>query len=149
MSATQSPAFARQTWDQKRAAAAWDRIRAVRKMKEGDARDYARAAKQASTRILTGGLGQALAFLLAKAAGDEGSPLRQLYDDLSSWVLNGRGIRARGDHLLDGIIHGDAAFLRRATDETLAYLGWLTRFAEAEGLYKDSEHAGGTDDARN
>lgn len=147
MSTTQSPASPRQTWDQKRAAAAWERIRAV-EINESDAKNYARAAKQTSTRILTGGLGQALAFLLAKAAGDKKSPLRQLYDDLSAWVLTGRGIRASGDHLLDGIIHGDSIFLRRATDETLAYLGWLTRFAEAKGLYKDSDYAGGDDDAR-
>ena len=27
----------------------------------------------------------------------------------------------------------DSDFLRRATDETIAYLQWLNRFAEAEG----------------
>lgn len=142
MSAPEGAAPARQTWDQKRATAAWDRIRAVQILKEGEARDYARAAKQTSTRILTGGLGQALAFLLAKAAGSKQSPLRRLYDDLSGWVLTGRGISSNGEHLLDGILHGDTLFLRRATDETLAYLGWLIRFAEAEGLYKGNASGG-------
>lgn len=148
MSAATPASTPRQTWDQRRAADAWQRITGLKNAGGADPREYARAAKQTSTRILTAGLGQALAFLLAKAAGKPKSPPRRLYDDLSAWVLAGRGVTARGEHLLDSILNGDSVFLRRATDETLAYLGWLTRFAEAEGLYEDNQNTGGSDDAR-
>ena len=40
----------------------------------------------------------------------------------------------RDDALLLAIIYGNSDFLRRATDEVLAYLLWLNRFAEAENL---------------
>ena len=43
----------------------------------------------------------------------------------------------RARDLLEQIVNGDSNFLRRATDETLAYLQWLNRFAEAEGLTED------------
>ena len=36
------------------------------------------------------------------------------------------------DSLMESIIHGDSEFMRRATDEALAYLQWLNRFAEAQ-----------------
>ncbi len=41
---------------------------------------------------------------------------------------------ANPKHLLESIIKGDSEFLRRATDEVIAYLQWLNRFAEANGL---------------
>ncbi len=34
--------------------------------------------------------------------------------------------------LIERIVAGNATFLQFATDEVLAYLQWLTRFAEAE-----------------
>jgi CRISPR-associated protein Cmr5 len=40
---------------------------------------------------------------------------------------------------LERIVQGNSDFLRRATDEVLAYLLWLNRFAEAEGLTEGEE----------
>jgi len=40
---------------------------------------------------------------------------------------------------MQNIMRGDAVFLRRATDETLAYLQWFNRFAEAELPSKDKD----------
>lgn len=121
--------------EQKRAKNAWD---AVKRMKNGsfsdtDRKDYGSAVKKLSMRILTSGLGQALAFLNAKKGDKKG--LNQAFSDVSDWITKGRKIPAKmPDNLLDSIVHGDSNFLRRATDESLAYLQWLTRFAEAEDL---------------
>ena len=40
----------------------------------------------------------------------------------------------KDEALLLAVIQGNSDFLRRATDEVLAYLLWLNRFAEAEKL---------------
>ena len=134
------------TLDQRRAHHAWGAIRSFGKndMKDTkftygeDAEEYAREAKKLPTRIMASGLGQALAFILAKAQAKKKN-LTRLHDHLTDWVICKRPMTAKNSKsLLVSIIEGDAAFLRRATDEVLAYLLWLNRFAEAEGLMKDN-----------
>lgn len=124
---------ASQTLDQRRAAHAWEAIQQLRaNPKQSQREEYAGEAKKLPIRIMTSGLGQALAFLLAKAK-DKKPNLRQLHDDLTDWTLQHRGIRgAVRQSLLGSVIQGDSDFLRQATDEVLAYLQWLNRFAEAE-----------------
>jgi CRISPR-associated protein Cmr5 len=143
MSTTESVA---KTLDQRRAHHAWEAIisQAVREDKDGRrqyderAKEYAREARKLPVRIMASGLGQALAFILAKAK-DKKPNLRKLHDDLTDWVIKQRPIEAENpDSLLESILEGDADFLRRATDEALAYLQWLIRFAEAEGLTEDT-----------
>jgi CRISPR-associated protein Cmr5 len=138
MSGTSKP-----TLDQRRASHAW---KAITGLKEGGkygekAKEYAREAKKLPMRIKASGLGQALAFILAKAK-DKKPKLKKLHDDLTEWVIRERPMKAEDtSSLMLSIIHEKATsdFLRRATDETLAYLQWLNRFAEAEGLTEDSE----------
>jgi CRISPR-associated protein Cmr5 len=130
---TQAKADTRQTLDQRRARHAWDAVQRA-KQKQGhhhdqDPEKFEDQAKKLPTRIMAAGLGQALAFLKAKnyAPG--------LLAELTEWI--GERIppdRAGSKDLLERIIEGDSDFLRRATDEALAYLVWLKRFAEAEGL---------------
>ncbi len=135
------------TLDQRRANHAWGMIQGVLKqypprlVKENgkekrvpheQAKRYGGQAKKLPTRIMAAGLGQALAFLKAKdyAPG--------LLAELSAWI--GNRIPPKQDErteLLERIVKGDSDFLRRATDEALAYLVWLNRFAEAEGLTDD------------
>ena len=130
----------KQTVDQRRAAHAWKAITSLatlegtqRKYGE-DAKEYAREAKKLPTRILSSGLGQALSFILAKAKAKKPN-LSKLHDHLTDWVIRERPIPAKKpDSLLESILEGDSDFLRRATDEALAYLQWLNRFADAEGL---------------
>lgn len=120
-----------QTLDQRRAAHAW---KAITDLKSEDAAEYGREAKKLPVRIQTAGLGQALAFLCAKAK-DRKPSLKKLHEDLGDWVIKKRPIRATDPQsLLLSVVHGDADFFRRATDEALAYLQWLNRFAEAEGI---------------
>ncbi len=128
---------------QRRARHAW---KAVERIKEENWKDhYGREAKKLPVRIMASGLGQALAFLCARAERDEGGSGRgpafhQLHQDLSDWILNHRKLaRGNSQNLLQSIVFGDSVFVRQATDEVLAYLEWLNRFLEAEGIGKGEE----------
>lgn len=137
------------TLDQRRARHAWEVVREQVKLRDvgkkpEDAADYGREARKLPVRIVASGLGQALAFLYSKAK-EKKPGLRALLADLTEWVIVQRllpGANGR-ERLLENIIHGDAMLLRQATDETLAYLRWLNRFAEAEQLVKPEDLAQG------
>ncbi len=138
------------TLDQRRARHAWEaaaRIKARSGRKTDSAGEsrrgmepgvsgtsYAREAKRLSVRILTAGLGHALAFLKAKSGAANEALLR----DVADWVLDkrvrpdSRSERPRADALIEAIVQKDGTFLQTTTDEALAYLQWLTRFTEAE-----------------
>jgi len=123
------------TLDQRRARHAWEAIQRLKQeCSESACKEYAGEAKKLPIRIMASGLGQALAFVLSKAT-DKKPNLKRLHKDLTAWILKERCLPGRApDSLLESVVRGDATFLRRATDETLAYLQWLNRFAEAEGL---------------
>jgi|HubBroStandDraft_1064217.scaffolds.fasta_scaffold361139_2 CRISPR-associated protein Cmr5 len=143
MSAADKPAAAeRQTLDQRRARHAWERVEEQDRGEKERAKEYAREARKLPTRIMASGLGQALVFLHAKAK-DKKRGLASLLKDLTDWVIGQRlGERAKvKESLLESVVQGDSAFLRRATDETLAYLQWLNRFAEGKGLTDGEEAA--------
>lgn len=130
------------TLDQRRAKHAWQSVTSLRDRerdgKYGDnAKEYAREAKKLPMRIMTAGLGPALAFILAKAKNKRQN-IKKIHEHITDWVINGYPIEAKKKgSLMESILDGDSCFLRRATDETLAYLQWLNRFAEAEGLTDD------------
>lgn len=141
---------------QQRAAHAWAVIKKIEtcpaEAKDFDAhakkKDFGSHAKKLPMRIRAAGLGQALAFVRAKAKAKEKEGKRKeglvlLLQAVGGWVLprlkpdgdiTGTPALASDDALIDAILGGDSIFLRRATLETLAYLEWLNRFAEAEGL---------------
>lgn len=129
---------ARPTLDQRRAKHAWE---AVQKFLDAhkddeDRKKFGNHAKKLPTRILTSGLGQALAFLEAKREAPA------LVEALNDWIDQRRKAPTEDRRLMVRVIDGDADFLRFATAESLAYLQWLTRFAEAQKL----TDAGGTSD---
>lgn len=127
-----------QTLDQRRAAHAWNAIATLKQCGENERKEYAGEAKKLPIRIMTSGLGQALAFLLAKAK-DKKPNLTLLHEHLTDWSLRERGLPGPiGRSLLESVIKGNSDFLRQATDEVLAYLQWLNRFAEAEGMRDDT-----------
>lgn len=125
----------RPTLDQRRAHHAWQAVQNAKAKigphSEQDPKKFGGQAKKLPVRIMASGLGQALGFLKAKdyAPG--------LLSELSDWVLVKRSSQqhqSQGVDLLQRIIQDNSDFLRRATDESLAYLQWLNRFVEAEGL---------------
>lgn len=121
-----------QTLDQRRAQHAWGAVQNIKNTLEKKAqKHYQGEAKKMPVRIMTAGLGQALAFIVAKSKGTK-SALGQLHIDLSDWVIVKRPMQASKDNLLESVVHGSSDFLQQATNETLAYLSWLNRFLEAE-----------------
>lgn len=135
-----------QTLDQRRANHAWKSIEAVKRLPRSQGKEYGGHAKKLPMRIMAAGLGQALAFLLAKA-GDPASPkhkahIKLVHDHLSEWVIKLRPMNTvHPDSLVQSLVQGNSEFLRRATDEVMAYLLWLNRFAEAEGLTDEGDDA--------
>lgn len=136
--------------EQRRAEHAWKVVATFVEQSNGKTvikpggKQFGTQAKRLPVRILTAGLGQALAFLHAKKTAS------RLLTALGDWVLDKRADpesrRPEPDEtaLLRAIIAGDTdrdqrIDLRRATDETLAYLQWLNRFAEAEGLTDETD----------
>ena len=121
------------TLDQRRANHAWQAVQRAEKRdgahKPQEPKKFGGQAKKLPVRIMASGLGQALAFLQAKdyAPG--------LVAELSEWIATRVPPKASEPRdLLERVIQGESDFLRRATDEVLAYLQWLNRFAEARGL---------------
>ena len=117
----------RKTLEQKRAAHAWKQVLEVKKGTKDEKKSFMTQIKKTPIRIVSAGLGQALAFLQAKGYAPH------LRNALTDWTNRRLGKDGNKD-LLQRIIHGDSEFLRRATAESLAYLEWMVRFAEAEGL---------------
>ncbi len=86
--------------------------------------------------ILSDGLAQTLAFLLAKGKADSTKPHTAAYEHLSVWVC--QRINADQD-LLQWVLNESSADYRRAASEALAYLHWLRRFVEAKDWRSDEE----------
>ncbi|MCX7683498.1 MAG: type III-B CRISPR module-associated protein Cmr5 [Anaerolineae bacterium] len=118
-----------QSLEQKRAAAAWERVVYVRDHGQGYAKKYGQLAKSAPADIQANGLGQTLAFWRAKTKEEHS---QALFKDVSDWVKQQLGLPAQKT-LLEWIMQ-DARTdeYRRATAEAIAFLNWLKRFAEAE-----------------
>jgi CRISPR-associated protein Cmr5 len=112
--------------EQKRAAAAWIDVSAV-KSQLYEAK-YRTLVKGAMADIQTNGLGQTLAFWAAKKEDHH----KTLLKHISVWVKSQLRIVSPND-LLPWVIQ-DATIdsYRRATSEAMAFLSWLKRFAEAE-----------------
>lgn len=131
--------MSRKTIDQRRAEHAWATVNMALELDEASKKKFGSQVKKLPARIVTSGLGQALAFLKAKGY----APL--LLRRLGDWVLDkrarpeSRNPEPEDKALLDKIVREDSDFLRRATEEVLAYMLWVNRFAEAAGLAKDEE----------
>jgi CRISPR-associated protein Cmr5 len=131
--------MAAKTIDQRRAEHAWATVGQALGLDKAGQKKFGGQAKKLPARAVTSGLGQALAFLKAKNY----SPL--LLKRTGDWVLDKRGNPSSrnpepgDDALLHRIVHGDSDFLRRATDEVLAYMLWVNRFAEANGLSEEED----------
>lgn len=124
------------TLQQRRAALAWSQIEAT------DKRDYKNKygslVRGLPAMIQTDGLGQTLAFLLAKAKGSSNSEHGAAYNHLSEW-LGANEQFGFGKDAFVWLLKQDSDVYRQAAAEAQAYLGWLKRFAEAKGWKADGE----------
>jgi CRISPR-associated protein Cmr5 len=146
------------TLEQRRAAKAWAHVQAVPKGKRGE---YRALVRKATAMVKINGLGQTLAFLLDKAGKsaedirkDDKNELNEnalLYKQLEEWLVEddsganllisdreGKTLKAEipwankeKRTLIERILSNDSTIYRLVSEEALAYLGWLKRFAEA------------------
>jgi CRISPR-associated protein Cmr5 len=116
-----------QTLQQKRAAHAWGCIEQVPAKIQ---KKYGSLVRGLPALVQSDGLGQTLAFLKAKGGGKPDKEHTVAYNHIAQWVSQELG--AQGD-LLKWLLERSTTEYRRATAETLAYLSWLKRFAEAKG----------------
>jgi CRISPR-associated protein Cmr5 len=116
--------------ERQRADVAWQNIQAVKTQSyEGK---YGSLARKMPTLIQINGLAQTLAFL--KSKGKEHH--NEAFNHLSNWFCSRFNWNSDTD-LLNQVIHMDSPIYRLATNEALAFLQWLKRFAEAELTSED------------
>ncbi len=117
--------------EQQRAKKAWELVSAI---PAGDKMDkYASLAKTAPVMILTNGLGQTLAFVISKSK--KGNEYSAIFEHLDTWLSENvawsGSISGKGK-LMERIINDNSQIYRIATEEALAFLGWIKRFAGAK-----------------
>lgn len=116
-----------------------------------DPQDYRRRVENLPALILTNGLGQTLAYLLADSHKPENGAARQVASDLAQYLMVERKIYSPEKHneperavaLLEAIVNGNRDELRRATDEALAFLVWWKKLVRAFIQKKPASDSGG------
>ena len=123
-----------QTLEQKRAASAWEVVKSVKEQPQDDfKKKYSGLARSMPAMMQNAGLGQALAFLRAKDKGKKLTAEWVFYCHLSTWIHEQNQTQAIGESgLLEWLIKQTSEQYRQVTAETIGYLRWLKRFAEAE-----------------
>lgn len=122
-----------QSLEQERASHAWKAVRDVKEHHKDFEKKYKPIAAGSAADIQINGLGQTLAFWIAKANSKK-PQYKALYDHVSSWVrerLKKEDIAMPDNDLLEWLIStATTSQYRRTTAEASAYLLWLKRFAE-------------------
>lgn len=135
-----------QTLEQRRASRAWAHVQSVPKQGKLP-ENYRSLVHKAPAMIKMNGLGQTLAFLLAqekKSAEDIQKVVEYnqlgadglLYKHLEEWLVKEAPIpwtsSSQGkDTLIERILAEDSVVYQLVSEEAMAYLGWLKRFAQA------------------
>lgn len=105
--------------------------------------NYLAYVKALPANVRSLGLGQALAFALAKAEGNLEKPYGLLYRHIAAWLCT-RPIYTDAlpkpipQNFMEKLTHGTQDQYLHAQIETMAYLEWLKKFAVAK-LLKGNE----------
>jgi CRISPR-associated protein Cmr5 len=100
-------------------------------------KEYKSYARKIPTMILSNGLGQTLAFVKAKS--EKGNAYDLIYKQLTEYIESENTIRITPEDkkeliekndLVEWVISCDSSKYRYITQEILAFLNWLKRFAE-------------------
>lgn len=118
-----------QTLQQRRAASAWQQIAEIDGKDDKTRKEYGSLVRGLPAMIVGNGIGPTLAFLQAKAGGDQNKPHAFAYRHLAAWISG--EMTVNGD-LLPWLVQQSSVEYRLVTAEALAYLQWLKRFAEAK-----------------
>jgi CRISPR-associated protein Cmr5 len=125
-----------QTLQQRRAASAWKQVEDTGRQDYKN--KYGSLVRGLPAMIQTDGLGQTLAFLLAKAKGNRNSEHWAAYEHLSAWLGADKQF-GFGRDMFEWLLKQDSDTYRQAAAEAQAYLSWLKRFVEAKGWKADEE----------
>jgi len=102
-------------------------------------KNYRSYVKKIPTMILSNGLGQTLAFIKSKSKKENAYKL--IYEQLTEYMRSPYTTRMQmpedKKELIDWVISCDSEKYRYITQEILAFLNWLKRFAE--GLIEEEE----------
>ncbi|MDD2919541.1 type III-B CRISPR module-associated protein Cmr5 [Rhodoferax sp.] len=109
--------------------------------------NYLAYVKALPANIRSLGLGQSLAFALAKAEGDLDKPYGLLYSHVTGWLCKRLifGSDATPENFMVKLTAGNQDKYLRAQIEAMAYLEWLKKFAVAK-LKKPEGNAAGADE---
>jgi CRISPR-associated protein Cmr5 len=102
-------------------------------------KNYRSYVKKIPTMILSNGLGQTLAFIKSKS--EKGNAYKLIYEQLTEYMRSPYTTRMQmpedKKELVEWVISCDSEKYRYITQEILAFLNWLKRFAE--GLIEEEE----------
>lgn len=123
--------------EKRRAKRAWELVKNV---PDNIIQEYSSLAKSSPVMILTNGLGQTLAFFISKSKGENEYSL--LYNHLDQWLSKNVvwSTSNTAKELIERVINEPSQGYRMATEEALAFLSWIKRFAGA----KAPDEEGGT-----
>lgn len=115
-----------QTLDQRRAAHVLERVRQNAPL----GKEHKSTVESLPSMLMASGLGPTLAFLKAKGS----SVHNWTYETLSHWLKECKEIpwSSNKPDLLDRLCNESSFVYRTATQEALAYAGWLKRVVRAE-----------------
>jgi CRISPR-associated protein Cmr5 len=116
-----------------RAEFAYRKVKEVLGKNEKIQKEYRSHAKKLPQMILSNGLGQSLAFTFSKAKDKEENAYHLLYSQLSEYLESesvARIAKPQNCELIEWVISLDSTQYRYVTEEVLAFLNWLRRFAE-------------------
>jgi CRISPR-associated protein Cmr5 len=128
--------------EQKRASLAWQRVNAV--VQAGRLENYRSLVREFPTMVQSMGLGQSVAFLMAKGK-DEHS---DLLEHMTEWVLEKSPVpwksvqsqpQNRAQKLMVYLLEHEPPVWWAAEREAIEFAIWLKRFAEA--LYESQKAA--------
>jgi len=100
-------------------------------------KEYKSYTRKIPTMILSNGLGQTLAFVKAKS--DKGNAYDLIYQQLTEYLKSEHNARITPEdkkelieknELVEWVISRESLIYRYITQEILAFLNWLKRFAE-------------------
>ena len=95
--------------------------------------NYVSYVKALPANVRSLGLGQALAFTLAKCKGDLNKPYGLLYAHVTDWIgKQAIYTAATPQNFMTMLTSGDQTQYLHAQIETMAYLEWLKKFAVAQ-----------------
>ncbi len=113
-----------------RAEFAYNCVKEVKKMSDKIQKDYRSYVRRIPQMILSNGLGQTLAFIYSKKKSNEAYNL--IYKQLTNYLKSDSvaSIDKIENELVEEVISYSSTKYRYVTQEVLAFLNWLRRFAE-------------------